>query len=447
MATKRDEEAPEEDGSKAEASDASQEEESTAPAEEGDADDGAEGDDDEDPDDEDPDDEDPDDGDPDDEDPDDEDPDDEDPDDEDPDDEERPSAREPEPLYNTQTLVLGGLVIVLILGGGYYWWSNQSSLENETPEITADDSERNLDELGGAGEGQLTPGLEGLGGLPQRPSPIPAPPDVAAPPENATRTESGIAYRVLTPGTGTDHPSETDRVTVHYSGWTTDGQLFDSSHRRGEPVTLGLDGVIPGWTEAVQLMVAGESRRLWVPQDLAYAGRPGAPPGMLVFDIELISFEAPPPPPETPPNVAGPPRNAERTESGLASLRLEEGTGDRHPTEADVVQMHLDGWMTNGELFDSTSSRGQPLTMPLARFALVGLREGIQLMVAGEKRRFWVPEELAFAGQQGAPPGMLVFDVQLIEIVSMPPGLGGPPGGLPPGNMPRPPAPGRPPPH
>jgi peptidylprolyl isomerase len=81
-------------------------------------------------------------------------------------------------------------------------------------------------------------------------------------------------------------------VTVHYTGWTTDGVTFDSSVSRGEPTTFGLDGVIAGWTEGVQMMVEGEKRRFWIPGRLAYEGAPGRPQGTLVFDIELIRIES-----------------------------------------------------------------------------------------------------------------------------------------------------------
>ena len=80
-------------------------------------------------------------------------------------------------------------------------------------------------------------------------------------------------------------------MTVHYTGWTTDGKMFDSSLVRGQPATFGLDQVIRGWTEGLQLMVEGEKRRFWIPEKLAYQGRKGAPAGMLVFDVELISFK------------------------------------------------------------------------------------------------------------------------------------------------------------
>ena len=120
------------------------------------------------------------------------------------------------------------------------------------------------------------------------PPPIPAPPDVAAPPADASRTATGLASKVLTPGTGTRHPRPNSEVTVHYTGWTTDGRMFDSSVARNEPTSFSLDGVIPGWTEGVQMMVEGEKRRFWIPESIAYAGAPGQPKGMLVFDIELI---------------------------------------------------------------------------------------------------------------------------------------------------------------
>ena len=120
---------------------------------------------------------------------------------------------------------------------------------------------------------------------------LPAPADVAAPPAEAEVTASGMAHRVLRPGTGTEHPSRTSKVSVHYSGWTTDGELFDSSVRRGTPSSFRLDKVIPGWTEALQLMVVGEQRRLWIPEAMAYRGQEGRPQGMLVFDVELLAIE------------------------------------------------------------------------------------------------------------------------------------------------------------
>jgi FKBP-type peptidyl-prolyl cis-trans isomerase len=117
-----------------------------------------------------------------------------------------------------------------------------------------------------------------------------APPDVAAPPEDAKYTPTGLASKVLKEGTGTEHPSAYSVVTVHYTGWTTDGEMFDSSVQRGKPSTFRLDRVIKGWTEGLQLMVVGEKRRFWIPENLAY-GKNGRIPGMLVFDVEMFGFK------------------------------------------------------------------------------------------------------------------------------------------------------------
>lgn len=244
---------------------------------------------------------------------------------------------------------------------------------------------------------------------------IDAPPDVASPPADAELTESGLASKVIAEGTGTVHPDPWDTVEVHYTGWTTDGKMFDSSVTRGQPASFPLNRVIPGWTEGVQLMVVGEKRRFWIPEELAYAGRPGAPQGMLVFDVELIEITEAPDPPAVPADVAAPPEDAEVTESGLASKVLAKGTGTAHPDPWDSVTVNYTGWTTDGTMFDSSVTRGQPATFPLNR-VIPGWTEGLQLMVVGERRRLWIPEELAYQGQPQRPQGMLVFDVELLGI-------------------------------
>ncbi len=247
---------------------------------------------------------------------------------------------------------------------------------------------------------------------PPRPTPIPPPPDVAGPPKDASTLPSGLASKVLTPGTGTTKPGATDMVTVHYTGWTTDGKMFDSSIARNAPSSFPLDRVIRGWGEGVQLMTAGEKRRLWIPEALAYKGQAGRPAGMLVFDIELLEFS---PPPTTPPSdVAAAPADAKVTPSGLAYKSIKAGTGTDHPKKSSRVTVHYSGWQTNGKLFDSSVMRGQPASFGLGD-VIEGWTEGLQLMVVGEKMRFWIPEKLAYKGQAGVPSGMLVFDVELIS--------------------------------
>jgi peptidylprolyl isomerase len=253
------------------------------------------------------------------------------------------------------------------------------------------------------------------------PSGIPAPDDVAAPPADAMKTASGLASKVLIPGTGKDHPQPTDKVKVHYTGWTKAGQMFDSSVQRGEPITFPLNGVIPGWTEGLQLMVAGEKRRLWIPAALAYGERPrmGAPAGDLVFDVQLIEIIAAPKPPPVPEDVHAVPPSAKRTASGLAYRVLVPGTGKDHPTATNNVVVQYTGWTTDGKMFDSSVVRGQPARFNLSA-VIKGWTEGVQLMTKGEKARFWIPGNLAYGDKPtrpGAPSGTLVFDIELVDFM------------------------------
>ena len=245
-----------------------------------------------------------------------------------------------------------------------------------------------------------------------------APADVKAPPADAEKTPSGLASKVLTPGKGKEKPTAEDTVRVHYTGWTTDGVKFDSSVDRGSPAQFPLKGVIKGWTEGVPLMVEGEKRRFWIPGNLAYGDtptRPGAPSGMLVFDVELLGIMRAPKAPE---DVAAAPKTAKKTKSGLAYKVLKKGTGKDKPTADSTVTVHYSGWTTDGKMFDSSVVRGEPAEFPL-NGVIKGWTEGVQLMTVGEKTRFWIPGNLAYGdtpSRPGAPAGTLVFDIELLSI-------------------------------
>jgi FKBP-type peptidyl-prolyl cis-trans isomerase len=241
----------------------------------------------------------------------------------------------------------------------------------------------------------------------------PVPPDVAAPPADAQKTPSGLAHKVITPSKETGHPGPTDMVTVHYTGWTTDGKMFDSSYTRKAPSTFAVNRVIPGWGEGVQLMVVGEKRRFWIPESLAYKGAAEKPKGMLVFDVELMDYQSSPT--TAPADVAAPPADSKKTRSGLAYKVIRPGTGTTKPSSSSRVTVHYTGWTTDGKMFDSSVGRGQPATFGLNQ-VIAGWTEGVQLMVEGEKTRFWIPQNLAYQGQAGMPRGMLVFDVELLKI-------------------------------
>lgn len=112
--------------------------------------------------------------------------------------------------------------------------------------------------------------------------------------ESVVTTASGLQYKVITEGTGAS-PKSTDTVSVHYKGTLINGKEFDSSYRRGQPASFPVNGVIQGWTEALQLMKVGSKWQLFIPSELAYgergAGRDIGPNSTLIFDVELLSIK------------------------------------------------------------------------------------------------------------------------------------------------------------
>lgn len=124
--------------------------------------------------------------------------------------------------------------------------------------------------------------------------------------KNVQELPNGLRFEILKPGTG-PFPKATDTVKVHYTGTLIDGSVFDSSVERGEPAVLGLNEVIPGWTEGIQKVNKGGKIKLYIPAQLAYGDtpRPGIPPGStLIFEVELLEIN---PPAEPAPAPATPP--------------------------------------------------------------------------------------------------------------------------------------------
>ena len=245
-----------------------------------------------------------------------------------------------------------------------------------------------------------------------------APPDQlpaseVTPPADAEKSATGLISKLVTRGSGTEKPAATDIVTVNYTGWASDGLLFDSSIVRKAPSTFPLDRVMAGWRECVQLMTIGEKRRCWVPESLAYKGQAGRPRGTVLFEIELLDTR--PSPLIAPPDVKGPPEDAKRTATGLAYKTLRPGRGVRNPSRFGRVTVHYTGWTTDGRMFDSSVTKGTPVTFRLDD-VIKGWTEGVPLMVEGERTRFWIPENLAYGGKGDGPRGMLVFDIELVRI-------------------------------
>ncbi len=238
----------------------------------------------------------------------------------------------------------------------------------------------------------------------------PVPEDVAKAPADAQVTSSGLASKVLIAGTGSERPSSSSTVTVHYSGWqSSDGNMFDSSVARGEPTSFPLNRVIAGWTEGLQLMVAGETRRFWIPQDLAYgpeqpgSGRPG---GQLVFDVELISFEKGPEPIQVPADAA-------KTESGIAYVMTQAAEGEAAAAGKNLV-FHFTLLGPDGQPLQSSRGDG-PQTAPMDRLPPF-FSEVFAEMNAGGKAEAYIPGSML-----GAQFEMVKCELELLDVKVPPP--------------------------
>ena len=231
------------------------------------------------------------------------------------------------------------------------------------------------------------------------------------------KTESGLRYWDVKVGDGESPSDPKARVTVHYSGWLTDGTLFDSSVKGGKPSEFRLDGVIKGWTEGLMSMKVGGIRQLLIPPELAYGKRAKSnipADSTLIFDVELIGVKNPPAAPkQTPVDKITP----VTTESGLKYWDIKVGDGDS-PQATSTVTVHYSGWLTDGKLFDSSVQRGSPATFRL-NAVIKGWTEGVGSMKVGGKRRLEIPYQLAYgeSGSRTIPPkATLIFEIELISF-------------------------------
>ena len=243
----------------------------------------------------------------------------------------------------------------------------------------------------------------------------PARDDLIQPPEDATGTTSGLVYRVLQSGTGTETPLEWDGVVLHYEIWNSAGKLLHSTLQPERPRSIDLTRAPVAWREALLAMVVGERRRLWVSEELA-DGRFPTPKSAHVVDLELLSITKKKPPLPPPSDVRAPPRGALRSPAGVPYRVLRPGQGILHPGPTTRVEVHYTGWTTDGHMFDSSVARGKPAVFSLAHL-IPGWTDVVQTMVEGQVIRAWIPEALAYQGKPNRPQGVLVFDIELIRIV------------------------------
>jgi len=253
-----------------------------------------------------------------------------------------------------------------------------------------------------------------------------APADVQEPPRDALQTASGIAMIVLQSGSGSQHPGGDDCVVVKFTAWRRDGTLQATSGVHRETALQCLTSMIPGASEAPQLMVPGEKRRIWIPAELAFSAHAmhhhdkdlrqyPQPMFDLTLDLELVRILTAP---RRHSNLNNPPETAQKMPSGLAIQILKPGTGT-HPTMTSRVTLDYTGWNAEGTLFESTIMSGHAAVV-LIGSALPGWREALPLMVTGEKARIWVPAALAYGDatsqQATSPAGNLVYEIELLGI-------------------------------
>jgi peptidylprolyl isomerase len=261
---------------------------------------------------------------------------------------------------------------------------------------------------------------------PKRPEPvarpqaksIPAPDDVAAAPEDAMRTDSGLAWRLLSePAKTPDRPGPNDVVTTLYTGWTTDGTMFDTTETLGRAREFRVTGVIAGFEEAAQLLSIGEKGRFWIPSELAYNGAPRKPQGMLVFDLEIVGIQRGPQPAI---DSAAPPEDAIRSESGLAWVVLEEGAhGGKPPAPGDTILVEYTSYTTAGRMLDTTVYNNEPEVFSLD-LTIAGFRETFTTMIPGERRQIWIPSEMTELDGRIVHQDTVVFDMKLLSYLSAP---------------------------
>lgn len=237
-------------------------------------------------------------------------------------------------------------------------------------------------------------------------------------------TESGLQYVINQKGNGRQ-AQKGDKVSVHYTGKLTNDTVFDTSYKRGQPISfkLGAGQVIKGWDEGIALLHVGDKATFTIPANLGYGEMAvGNIPAnsTLIFDVELVDAKEPVVP--KPFDVKG--KDTITTASGLKLIKLNSTEGVQ-PQTGQYVVVNYSGYLLDGKMFDSSVERGEPFSFPLGRKQVIpGWDEGIALLKVGEKARLVIPYQLAY-GERGIPPvippsSTLVFDVELLEVKGQP---------------------------
>jgi peptidylprolyl isomerase len=254
--------------------------------------------------------------------------------------------------------------------------------------------------------------------------PAPAiPEDVGAPSAKATALKSGTKFLLVHPGTGKENVRQFDTVSYKFTAWDATGRMLDTDETgTSHAMTVQPFKQPAGMAEMITSLPVGARGRFWIDAEKIATGgnKPpgGVEHGLICYEIEITqNTKALAEPPPTPPDVAKPPADAQKTAKGVFYRVLAHGPGKdpRHPTPKDTVKVHYAGWTTDGKMFDSSYLRNEPSTFKLTG-VIAGWTDGLQVMTPGDRVRFWIPEEMAYKGQAGKPQGMLVFEIELLEI-------------------------------
>ncbi len=235
------------------------------------------------------------------------------------------------------------------------------------------------------------------------------------------KTASGLEYRIIESGYG-EFADNGDIVSVHYTGTFEDGETFDSSIERGQPIEfkLGEGRVIKGWDEGIKYLNKGARAILRIPSDLAYgdSGTGPIPPGAtLMFEVLLVDIKKAPKPMDT----AG--METKQTSSGLKYTVFSSIPGSKTVDVGMKVKVHYSGFFEDGRLFDSSFQRGTPIEFIIGKGMVIpGWDQGLRLLGVGDKAQLFIPYHLAY-GDQGRGPipagANLIFDVEIVDAVEI----------------------------
>jgi peptidyl-prolyl cis-trans isomerase A (cyclophilin A) len=244
-----------------------------------------------------------------------------------------------------------------------------------------------------------------------------------------TQSESGMLYKSIKKGEGAS-PVKGNKVMLHYTGYLEDGSKFESSYDRGTAFAFVYkeQPILPAWEEAISMMKEGGEMKIVLPPWLGFGaqGKGVIPPNaILEFDLVLegvkdLQAELAKQNKEFKELMAKDYPKATQTKSGLMYIIEKKGDGN-FPSVGQTVEVHYTGYLTNGDKFDSSKDRDQPLVFPLGQGRVIkGWDEGIGLIDVGGKIKLIIPYWLAY-GEQGRPPQIppaatLIFEVEMLSI-------------------------------